>query len=643
MMRRLASLGAAALAIAALGAAPAPSDEMRVVLAPGAMDTAAGKGVLDITLTIPAVDVAAGAPLLTLPVVIANTATVADTLQDLSVTDAAGPVPLQVKDDPVAIAYARHWLAGRAVSGTLTVHYRAPVDDTPPARGSGPPYSLRTEGGGVSGVGNTFILTPEGRRPYRIALRWDLRALPPGSSAMSSFGEGAVDLPPGPASRLTAALYMAGPMHREPAAVQPTGFSAAWLGAPPFDPQPLMAWAGRLHGWMSRFFRDGSEPPYHVILRYNPINAGGGVALPNAFLLTWGETAKDPDGLKGTMAHEMTHTWTTGGQIGQWYDEGIAVHYQALLPLRAGLITPAAFLDDLNGTARRYYTNALNDTPDREVGPRFWEDTRIRTLPYDRGSLYFAVLDGKIRRASKGHRTLDDLIVEMVRRDRAGQPVSLAVWQDLLRGDLGDEGRRITDDMLAGRLMLPESGDFGPCFVRTVGLFRRFELGFDPKSLVGTVKTLHGLQPGSEAARAGLLDGDVVTYAVAMDAVQGDQTRRLTLKVTRGGQTFPITYLPRGETVDAWQWARVPGVPDTACTRRRSPLPLREREGPASPKATWEGEGSRRPVSRGAQQRPLPRDPSSSHAAAQRGPLLLPQGEKGFLASTMLPDRHWVH
>jgi hypothetical protein len=39
----------------------------------------------------------------------------------------------------------------------------------------------------------------------------------------------------------------------------------------------------------------------------------------------------------------------------------------------------------------------------------------------------------------------------------------------------------------------------------------------------------------------------------------------LTLKFTRGGKTFPITYLPRGETVDAWQWARVAGVPDKAC------------------------------------------------------------------------------
>jgi S1-C subfamily serine protease len=113
--------------------------------------------------------------------------------------------------------------------------------------------------------------------------------------------------------------------------------------------------------------------------------------------------------------------------------------------------------------------------------------------------------------------------------------------------------------------MLPQSDDFGPCFTRTTAKFRRFDLGFEPKSLVANVKTIRDLKPGSEAAKAGLRDGDAVTYSVAMDSVQGDPARMLTLKVTRDGKTFPITYLPRGETVDAYQWARVAGVPDSRC------------------------------------------------------------------------------
>lgn len=562
-MRRIAlAVIAAGLATGAVAQTP---PEMELRLAPSRMDIAAGRGALDVTLRIPQADAAAGAPLLTLPIVIANTDTVAKTLQGLTVTDARGEVPLTVKDDPVAIAYSRHWLAGRAVTGDLTVRYRAPVDNTPPARGAGPPYSLRTEGGGLSGVGNTFILLPETQKPYRIAIRWDLAALGAGARAMSSYGDGDIHMDAGPVGRLSSSLFMAGDMRRVPAPVKPTGFSAAWLGDPPFDPRPLMGWADRLHGWMSRFFQDPAEPPYRVILRFNPINAGGGAALTNSFLLTWGATAKDPEALKGTLAHEMIHTWTASGLGGQWYGEGIAVHYQALLPLRAGMLTPDAYLEDINDTARRYYTNLLNDTPDREIAARFWEDTRIRTLPYDRGAMYFAVLDSEIRKASGAKRSLDDLIREMVRRRRAGESVPEAGWVDLLVKALGEDGRRIHADMLAGKLMLPGSDAFGPCFTRTTATFRRFDLGFEPKSLVGEVKTIRGLKPGSEAAKAGLRDGDVVTYSVAMDSVQGDPKRMLTLNVARDGKTFPITYLPRGEVVDAYQWARVAGVPDAKC------------------------------------------------------------------------------
>ncbi len=63
---------------------------------------------------------------------------------------------------------------------------------------------------------------------------------------------------------------------------------------------------------------------------------------------------------------------------------------------------------------------------------------------------------------------------------------------------------------------MPESGDFGPCFTRTAKKVRRFELGFEPASPVGDVKTIHGLQAG-------------------------------------------------GGRVRVWQWQRAPGVTDSNC------------------------------------------------------------------------------
>ena len=552
------------LASASLATMAQAHERMEVLLAPGPLAADAEQGHLDVTLKLSGVDAAAGQPLLALPVVIANTATVATTLQDLRATDAAGEVPLSYKDDPVAIAYARHWIPGRAVKGDLTVSYRAPIDNTPPKRGAGPPYQLRTEGGGLSGVGNTFILIPEGAKPYDISLRWDLSKLP-GSAATSSYGDGDVSLGVGPAGRLMSTVFMAGPMHRYPQDAK-GGFSAVWLGTPPFDPGPVMDWTQQLHSWMIGFFRDPSEPPYRVFLRYNPINAGGGAALTNSFLTTYGKTGSG-EALKGTLAHEMIHTWTAVDGPGQWFGEGNAVFYQALLPLRAGLISADDYLADINETARRYYSNPLNNTPNDQIAPRFWEDTRVRVLPYDRGAMYFAVLDGQIRKASGGKRSVDDLVIEMVERERRGQTTGEADWLALLDKELGAAGAKTHAAMLAGGLMLPESDGFGPCFTRTTGKVRRFELGFEPKSLVGDVKTIRDLQLGSEAAKAGLRDGDVVTYGQALDALQGDPEKQLTLQVTRDGKTFPISYLPRAEEVEIYQWKRVLGVPDKACGR----------------------------------------------------------------------------
>jgi predicted metalloprotease with PDZ domain len=372
-----------------------------------------------------------------------------------------------------------------------------------------------------------------------------------------------VDLPAGPAARLSNCLFMVGHLKREPQAAVTNGFSSVWVGEPPFDPRPAMQWTGALHAWMSRFFHDKSEPPYRVFLRFNPMNAGGGAALTNSFIVTYG-VGVTGESLKSTLGHEMTHTWTANG-LGKWYSEGNPVYYQALLSWRAGMITAEQFLVDLNKTASRYYTNPLKDTPDEQIALRFWDDTRIRVLPYDRGALYFAVLNGKIGKQSAGKRSIDDWIQAMIDRSRAEQPVSEAVWLDLLRQEIGEDGPAVHRAMLAGQLMLPESDDFGPCFQRTTRKIRRFELGFDPKSLIGTPHLIRGLMPDSEAAKAGLREGDKVNYSVALDAVQADVQRTLTLQVTRDGKTFPIIYPPRGEAVEAYQWERISGISEDGC------------------------------------------------------------------------------
>jgi hypothetical protein len=62
-----------------------------------------------------------------------------------------------------------------------------------------------------------------------------------------------------------------------------------------------------------------------------------------------------------------------------------------------------------------------------------------------------------------------------------------------------------------------------------------------------------------------LRDGDEIVVPVPQDGIQGNQGERLKLTIRRDGRTFPIVYLPRGETVAAYQWQRRAGVPDAGC------------------------------------------------------------------------------
>lgn len=118
----------------------------------------------------------------------------------------------------------------------------------------------------------------------------------------------------------------------------------------------MMRWTGTLYTKYATFFGQRTPPPYGVFLRYNPINAGGGVGLRHSFVTTFGHTGKDGtdvDELRATLAHKMFHTFqpyiaSPPGLPSSWFAEGLATLYMRKLPLRFGMMTPAVFLRDLN-------------------------------------------------------------------------------------------------------------------------------------------------------------------------------------------------------------------------------------------------------------------------------------------------------
>lgn len=572
--RRVAGLAVAAM-LACLAAPPsgfaATVPALTVTLSPGAPDSRGDIPYLDVKIVADAVDATAGQPFLRLPLVSSNVQGIADALTGFRATDAKGPLKLTTHDDPAdAPAGYRHWAADRTVLGPLVIEYRVPITNALNARGAAPPLELRTEEGGFSGSGGIFLVLPESTKLYRNAVRWNLAAAGPQAIGLSTLGAGDVtSSTPTSADALASTYFMGGNIHHFPDVLPAGGFSAVWQGEPPFDAHALMQWTQTLYGSYLKFFHAPASQPYAVFLRRNPVNAGGGVEIGHSFVGTFDKNTKTED-LKLTLAHEMVHTFVGAlsgdDELGlSWYSEGLAVYYQRLLPLRAGVLSPAQYLADLNQTAARYYTDLLNDAPNDQISAKFWADTRIRVLPYDRGAMYFALLNSEIRKASGGKRSLDDPVLAMVERRRYGLPVDTAAWVKLVEHELGSRGKEEFEAMLAGKLVVPAPDSFGPCYTRTTAPLRRYELGFDSVVLTQPSRIVRGLVPGSAADRAGLRNGDIIVKPVPQDAIQADQKATLRFLIRRDGKEFPITYLPRGETVQAYQWTRIPTVPEQKC------------------------------------------------------------------------------
>jgi predicted metalloprotease with PDZ domain len=525
--------------------------------------------VVDEAIPMPATP--ADTTVLAMPHVSSNVPTIAASVGELEARDDQGALQLRYRDQGEGADRQRQWYATRQVAGTLRFSYRAAMTQALAARGAAPPTELRSEERAFSGAGVTFLLHPPAGK-HDIALHWDLDALGPQARALSSLQDGNAEGVSMDA--LDSSYFMAGHIGLYPQAPDTSGFFSAWQGTPPFDAAKLLAWTRDLRRHYQAFFATPATP-YGVFLRRNKVNPGGGMGMHHSFIVTYDDTrGNDPQQLELTLAHEMFHTFQPrlgadydggGGLAASWFNEGMAVFYQARLPLRYGMIDADAFLKDLNYTAARYYTNLLGNTPNREVPAGFWKDTRIRTLPYDRGFLYFVTVDDAMRKASGGQRSLDDLMLEMLARQRQGR-IEQADWEAVLRAHLGEDAVRQLHAMLDGAAPLPASDAFGPCFERLSRPLRRYELGFAPEVLTESPRVVRGLVPGSAAARAGVRNGDQITRPVGQDQLQGEQDGILTLQLLRDGTPLEVSYQPRGETVDTWQWQRKAGSDAAHCS-----------------------------------------------------------------------------
>lgn len=521
---------------------------------------------VEVSMRMEAPNVAAAEPLLRLPITIVSIPTSAYEAEAISARDEAGPLPLTQREEPKRPeGVYRQYLPTRATQGDVLISYSAEPRRVLETTNNGPLFDMRAENGGFTSAGISFLALPVGERPYRTSIRWDLSTMAAGSIGLSSLGEGDIEVV-GPAQRLAFAFYGAGPFRKHQA--EPGGRLTLYtLSDTPFDVSELASRIGALYGYMADFFGD-KEGAYRVFARRNPYRGTGGTALPRAFMFGYHPPSKPTvDQLQSMLAHEIAHGWLSmQGEHGEtaWFSEGAAEYYSLILAYRAGVFDEETFLRELNRRAVNYYTHPFRSLTNEEAAARFWSDPFVQQVPYGRGFFYLAQTDGAIRAASAGRRSLDDVVQALRARQAAGQPYGNTEWLALVAQEISRErAERAYRQMTSGEAALPGSA-FSPCFLAVPEAVRRLELGFARRSLnEGAV--VQDLVPGSNAAKAGLREGDRIVTHTELTEITPDPDRRIELTIERDGRRRVITYLPRAELVEAFRFVRNPGIPSGQC------------------------------------------------------------------------------
>ncbi len=315
-----------------------------------------------------------------------------------------------------------------------------------------------------------------------------------------------------------------------------------------------------------------STDPFRVFIRQVE-NAFGGTGATLSFIIEWSSTTAGqitPDSVLDLLAHETVHEYALlDGKASDaqgaepetaWYDEGVANYYAALATFYGSSASPAErdFLRwQLNNYAQSYYTSPVVGMPWSDVLKHYWDSLHITRVSYNRGFILFAAVNGKIRAATRGARSVDDVVLELYRRRVAGEPNGLAEWHALVGDLIGVQAEQdLYETLMSGDLIVPPAGCLASLGLQMVRKDAEvFELGFDPNSLRSNAMRISGLVKGSRAERAGVREGDEVVQSWmawgAADSLDG----MMNMTVRRESGDSVIQWWPRSyEKTETWIW-----------------------------------------------------------------------------------------
>jgi hypothetical protein len=479
-----------------------------------------------------------------------------DTVADLSLTDDHGALPVgtpaRKHDGPRTF---ETWTTTRPVNGPVHVSYRVHVAPGKALK-RGPQYDLQAAGGGISGGYISIAALPDTDARFVAHVHWKL---PAGAMAVSSYGEGDYT-GTFTADEFANTLFLAGPVksYRPAGQAKDAGLEVYGLGVEKRQLEAAGGWAAAAYAAELKAFKLGAQP-YRFMIRSFPGGTNpSGRAAEHSFML-YVPPGADPgtNKLHYVVAHEMVHSLARYLEKedvqGDWYTEGLANYVALTVPDAAGLYTPDEYLSLVKEESAGYYTNARRSLPNSELPGVVWSGRNAWLLPYNRGTLYLADLDAKLKAHGAKARVLD-LANEMSARINAGEPSDRHTWLDVLSKRAGPWAVTDWNDMMAGKVLFPVEGSFGSCLHPARREVRIFDLGFATPVRLTAGATIDGVAKGSAADRAGLRNGDVLDESIDINPVASSLDQPIELHVHRAGTPLTIKYQPAAGTQPGMAW-----------------------------------------------------------------------------------------
>lgn len=411
-------------------------------------------------------------------------------------------------------------------------------------------------------IGEGFFVHPDwdDERPRLIALRWN--NLPEGWTLSHSFGTGQhAQIINKSLGQLRRAVYAGGDFRVKKTLVRGRPLYVSLRGRWNFSDRAFSDLAKKVVEVQRRFWKDYDFPYFLITLipTSQPRCSYGGTGLTDSFA-TFISTDKPVNfSLKHLLAHELFHTWN-GAKIPPrqpeellyWFSEGFTDYYTRLLLLRAGLITLKEYFNDYNKAILDYYTSPRREVGNRTILKRYWRDQEMRRLPYRRGDIIAHNWNARIRIASRGRYSLDDVMADLFQAAcERGALVSAPLVCKLVGAYLKHGVREdIKQHIDSGALISPDKSALGPVAELRMTEICKFDLGFESVEsalgrFVGTVRE------GTVAFRAGLRKGQRILEARVF---YGDPARMVQLRIRDSTGQRLVKFYPAGEKLKVPQY-----------------------------------------------------------------------------------------